>query len=123
MMKFCHVTLRVQDLDASICFYTNVVGLSIDKRYPAGPDTEIAFLGSGETKVELICYKNQPAATVGSGISIGFEVTNALEKLNSLKGTDTPVVSDIIQPNPHVRFFYVTDPDGLRVQFLENINP
>lgn len=121
-MKFCHVTLRVQDLDASIRFYTDVVGLPIDKRYQAGPDTEIVFLGSGETKVELICYKNQPAATVGSGISIGFEVANVPEKFNSLKGTDTPVVSEIILPNPHVRFFYVTDPDGLRVQFLENIN-
>ncbi len=121
-MKFCHVTLRVQDLDASIRFYTDVVGLPIDKRYQAGPDTEIVFLGSGETKVELICYKNQPAATVGSGISIGFEVANVPEKFNSLKGTDTPVVGEIIRPNPHVRFFYVTDPDGLRVQFLENIN-
>lgn len=122
-MRFCHVTLHVQDLDTSIRFYTDIVGLPMDKRYQAGPGTEIAFLGSGETKVELICYKNQPAATIGSGVSIGFEVADVLEKLNSFKGTDIPVVSEIIQPNPHVRFFYVTDPDGLRVQFLENMNP
>jgi len=120
-MSFCHVTLKVKDLDASIRFYTEVVGLPIDRRYQAGPDNEIAFLGSGETKVELICNKNQPDAMTGNGVSIGFKVEDVPEKLDSLKDTDISVISDIIQPNPHVRFFYVADPDGFRVQFLENL--
>jgi lactoylglutathione lyase len=24
-----------------------------------------------------------------------------------------------VQPNPHIRFFYIEDPDGLRIQFAE----
>lgn len=121
-MKFCHVTLTVKDLNASIRFYTGVVGLPIDRRYQAGPDTEIAFLGEGETKVELIC-RRESDVTIGNGVSIGFEVASLPEKLDSLKGSDIPVLSGIIQPNPHVRFFYVADPDGFRIQFLENLNP
>ena len=121
-MKFCHVTLSVKDLDASIRFYTDVVGLSVSARYQSG-DAEIAFLGSGETKVELIRHRNRPDAAIGDGVSIGFEVASVPEKLESLKGGAVLVVSPIIQPNPRVRFFYVTDPDGLRVQFLENMNP
>lgn len=122
-MKFCHVTLTVKDLDASLGFYTGIVGLAIDKRYQAGPDTAIAFLGAGETKVELICYKDRPAAMIGNGISMGFEVEGLAEKLESLQAAGIPIISGIIQPNPHVRFFYVADPDGYRVQFLENCNP
>lgn len=120
-MSFCHVTLTVKDLDASIHFYTEVVGLPIDRRFQAGPYTEIAFLGSGETKVELICSKNQPNLMIGNGVSIGFKVESVPEKFASIKGGEIPVISDIIQPNPHVRFFYVADPDGFRVQFLENL--
>lgn len=122
-MKFCHITLSVRDLEASIRFYTEVVGLPVGQRYQAGPDTEIAFLGLGETKVELICYKNRPAATVGDAVSIGFEVQALDEKLDSLKRANIPVVSDIIQPSLQVRFFFAADPDGLRVQFLEHLQP
>ena len=62
---------------------------------------ELAFMGDGETKVELICSKNAPATIIGNGVSIGFEVKSAAAKLESLKGVGVPVVSEIIQPNPH----------------------
>ncbi|WP_101697041.1 VOC family protein [Clostridium minihomine] len=120
-MGFCHTTLTVKDMDASLRFYTEVVGLPVDRRYLSGVDTDIAFLGEGETKVELICYQNQPEAVVGNGVALGFTVPSVPDKLDSLKGSNVPIISDIIQPNPHIRFFYVTDPDGFRVQFLETL--
>ncbi len=120
-MSFVYTTLTVKDLEASLDFYTKIVGLPIDRRFPAGPGTEIAFLGDGETKVELICYQNQPAAAVGNAVSLGFRVDSLVEKLSQVRDAGIPVVSDIIQPNPHVRFFYVTDPDGFRIQFSENL--
>lgn len=119
MSFFCHATLTVRDLNASVRFYNEVVGLPIDRRGPAGPDGELAFLGDGETKVELVCYKGGPDAIVGNGACLGFRVESVPETLERLKDGGIPVVSDIIQPNPQVRFFYASDPDGFRVQFVE----
>ena len=121
MNFFCQATLTVRDLDASVRFYNEVVGLPIDRRGPAGPDGELAFLGDGETKVELICYEGRPEAIVGNGACLGFRVESVPETLERLRGGGIPVVSDIIQPNPHVRFFYALDPDGFRVQFVEDL--
>ncbi|MDD4797550.1 MAG: VOC family protein [Eubacteriales bacterium] len=120
-MKFCHVTLSVRDLDASIRFYTEVVGLPVNKRYPAGPGTEIAFLGGGETQVELICDRDRPAPVAGDGISIGFEVDSVPALFDRLRAAGIAIVSGILAPSPHVRFFFVTDPEDFRVRFLENV--
>lgn len=120
-MRFCHVTLIVKDMNASIRFYTEVVGLPIASRYQAGGGMEIAFLGDGETKVELICDTNRQNAAAGSAVSIGFEVESVPDKLSCLQNCGIPIVSDIVQPKPSVRFFYAADPDGFRVQFLEHL--
>ena len=53
-MKFCWVTINVKDMEASLRFYQEIVGLTIDRRFQAGPGVEITFLGNDETKVELI---------------------------------------------------------------------
>lgn len=52
-MKITWVTLSVKDMEESLRFYQEIVGLNIVNRFPAGPGVEIVFLGDGETKVEL----------------------------------------------------------------------
>ncbi|WP_409228309.1 VOC family protein [Gudongella sp. SC589] len=120
-MKFCWTTLTVNDMDKSIEFYTEIVGLKVDRRFNAGPDTEICFLGDGETKLELICDTDIRPDCLGEGMSMGFQV-ESLEKIEGvLEQKGIPVHSGPFQPNPHIRFLYVKDPDGFKVQFVENV--
>lgn len=81
-MKFCWATLHVNNLEESIKFYKEIVGLEISSRFPASPNMEIAFLGDGETKVELIWNKDAEKANMGSDISLGFTVISAEDKIN-----------------------------------------
>jgi lactoylglutathione lyase len=118
-MKFCWCTITTNDLDASIAFYRDIVGLALTRRFAAGPDTQIAFLGSGETQIEVI--QSGSEATVGSGISLGFEVDSVDEMMTFVKEKGIPIHSGPMSPNPHVRFFYVQDPNGLKIQFVENM--
>lgn len=120
-MKFCWTTITVSDLEASLAFYTDLVGLSLDRRMKPSPDMEIAFLGSGETKVELVRNAAGPAVRIGDGVSIGFEVESLEAMGQRLKARGVAIHSGPFQPNPHVRFLYVLDPDGLKVQFVESL--
>lgn len=108
-------------MEKSIEFYTEIAGLKLDRRFNAGPDTEICFLGDGETKIELICDTDIRPDCLGEGISMGFEVESleSLKELLSNKGID--IHSGPFQPNPEIRFLYVKDPDGFNVQFVENL--
>jgi lactoylglutathione lyase len=110
----------VKNLDESLNFYNEIVGLNVNKRFNAGP-VEIAFLGDGETKIELICNKSLKEVSFGHDISLGFEVNSVDEMMALIKEKGLDILSGPFQPNPYVKFFYVLDPDGLKIQFVENI--
>jgi lactoylglutathione lyase len=119
-MKFCWCTIMVSDLEASIRFYRDVVGLTVNRRFPAGSGNEIAFMGDGETQIELFYNPGKPQSQFGSDLSLGFVVDSLDVTMNSLLKQGIPVDSGPFQPNPGIRFFYVRDPDGLKIQFVEN---
>ncbi|MBC2580499.1 VOC family protein [Clostridium sp. DJ247] len=120
-MKFCWCTIRVNNMEESLKFYQEIVGLSISTRYMAGAEKEISFLGDGETKVELICDSNHKATNNVEGISLGFEVESVDEMIKFIKEKGLEVDNGPFQPNPHIKFFYVKDPNGFRIQFVENM--
>lgn len=120
-MKFCWSTLMVRNLEESLNFYQKIVGLKMDRRFQAGPDTEIAFLGDGETKIELICNKAKQEVNVGQDISWGFTVDSVDKMMTLVKDNGIQIQSGPFQPNPHTKFFYVIDPNGMKIQFVENL--
>jgi lactoylglutathione lyase len=121
IMKFCWSTLVVRDLEESLQFYKEIVGLKENRRFQAGPGVEIAFLGAGETEIELMTSPQKREINMGTDISLGFEVDSVDKKMAELKEKGIAIHSGPFSPNPHVRFFYVLDPNGLKIQFVENM--
>lgn len=119
-MKFCWCTITVNNMEESLKFYQEIVGLTLNQRFGAGPGMEIAFLGNGETKVELICG-GAKGVNIGQDISLGFEVESVEKMMALVKEKGVNIHSGPIQPNPHVKFFFVLDPNGLKIQFVENM--
>lgn len=120
-MKFCWSTITVMNMDQSLKFYQEIVGLPLNRRFQAGLGTEIAFLGDGETKVELISTGAQGSVNIGSDISLGFLVESVDEMIKFIMEKGLEIHSGPFQPNPHTKFFYVLDPNNLKIQFVENI--
>jgi len=120
-MRFCWITINVKDFEKSLEFYTGVVGLTVDRTMNPGPKMKIAFLGSGETKVELICDEVSSSRSYGNDVSIGFEVDSIEAFMGVLREKGIALESGPHQPNPGIRFIYVLDPNGFRVQFVENV--
>lgn len=117
-MKFLWCTIHTADLARSLEFYTELVGLPVTRSMSGGPGPEIRFLGEGETMVELIA--GPVVKTAGaSGFSIGFLTDDLDAQMQRLAAAGYPVESGPFSPAPGIRFFYVQDPDGVRVQFVE----
>ena len=50
-MKFCWVTVHVRDMEESLKFYQDIVGLKINRRMKPAAGTEIVFLGAAEPRL------------------------------------------------------------------------
>jgi lactoylglutathione lyase len=118
-MNFCWVTLPVSDLETSLAFYHNVLGLPIDSKH-SGNGIEMAMLGrKNQPKIELICMPNSKDKTLHSDISIGIAVESMEDAQEFLKNNRIPIVRGPVSPAPNTCFLFVHDPDGYEVQLVE----
>ncbi len=119
-MRMCWVTVNVKNMEESVAFWQDIVGLKIDRRMNPMPGTELVFFGTGGgTEVELIANAKNPNPQYGKDMSVGFE-TASLDALIAKLKEKGVAMQGPFQPNPAVRFVYIEDPNGVRIQFVEN---
>lgn len=120
-MEFCWITLHVRNLEESIKFYHELLGVEIVQRFNAGEDTEIAFLGKiDKPKIELLHNKKDRVVAQATGLSVGFEVDSLDQAMEYIKANNIPIKSGPIQPSPTTRFFFIEDPNSITIQIVEH---
>lgn len=117
-MELKWISLEVKDMEKSLAFYQEIVGLGVSHHIKT-PDMEIYFLGEKQTKVELISRQRSEEITMGTGVSLGFKVEDLDEMMSFVTKKGLKIHRGPYSPNPTTRFFFVLDPDGLAVQFIE----
>lgn len=125
-MRILHTMIRVGDLDRSIRFYTEVLGMRVLRRrdYPEGRFT-LAFVGfadeSDQAVVELTHNWDTREYTIGNGFGhIAVEVANAAaacENVRRLGGKVTREAGPMKHGTTVIAF--VEDPDGYKIEFIE----
>ncbi|HBT18907.1 MAG TPA: glyoxalase [Clostridiaceae bacterium] len=118
-MKFLWTTITVKNLEESLQFYRQVLDLHPYERFKAGPHMEIAFLRTEETAIELIQDQRSEVSPSCSSISLGFQVPSLDEISHHLKELSIPILGGPIQPNETMRFIYIKDPNGVKIQLVE----
>ncbi len=117
-MKLNWVTLRVRDLEKSLAFYHQLLGLSVAARF-GDESHQIVMLGEADqAKVELICEPGGTIESPGNGVSIGLEPQDLDKLVGEFAQAGHPGAGPI-SPTPRGRFFVVQDPDGYSVQLVE----
>lgn len=120
-MSFCWATINVKSMKESLKFYQEVIGLKMNRQFQPHPEMELAFLGSGETQIELVCHKKQINTNFSNDISLGFTVESLDKTMEMLKQKNIDIIEGPFQPNPAIRFLFIHDTNGLKIQFVENI--
>lgn len=125
-MRILHTMLRVGNLDRSIDFYTNVLGMRLlrKKDYPGGRFT-LAFVGYQEESegavLELTHNWDTPSYDLGTGYGhIALQVENAAQACDRVREKGGKVTREA-GPMKHgtTVIAFVEDPDGYKIEFIE----
>ncbi|HHX4057393.1 MAG: lactoylglutathione lyase [Burkholderia contaminans] len=125
-MRILHTMLRVGDLDASIRFYTEVLGMRLLRKhdYPDGKFT-LAFVGyedeSEAAAIELTYNWGTDKYDLGTGYGhIALEVEDAYAACEEVKKRGG-VVTREAGPMKHgtTVIAFVADPDGYKVELIQ----
>ena len=125
-MRILHTMLRVGDLDASIRFYTEVLGMRLLRKhdYPDGKFT-LAFVGyedeSEAAAIELTYNWGTDKYDLGTGYGhIALEVEDAYAACEEVKKRGG-VVTREAGPMKHgtTVIAFVADPDGYQVELIQ----
>ena len=125
-MRLLHTMLRVGDLDRSLAFYQEVLGLKLLRKsdYPEGKFT-LAFVGYGDeidhTVLELTHNWDTSSYDLGNAYGhIAIEVEDAYAACDAARAKGGNVVREA-GPMKHgtTVIAFVEDPDGYKIEFIQ----
>ena len=125
-MRMLHTMLRVGDLERSLTFYTEVLGMRLLRRkdYPDGRFT-LAFVGYGDESdtavLELTHNWDTSSYEIGTGyghIALGVDDIQATCEAMAAKG------GRVVRPPGAMKhgttvIAFVEDPDGYKVELIQ----
>ncbi len=125
-MRLLHTMLRVGNLERSIKFYTEILGMDLlrQKQYPEGKFS-LAFLGYGDEKnhaaLELTHNWDTDSYDLGKGFGhLAIEVDNVYDAAEKIRTQGGKIIREPGPMNAGTTLLaFVVDPDGYDIELLQ----
>jgi lactoylglutathione lyase len=125
-MRMLHTMIRVGDLERSLAFYRDVLGMQVLRRkdYPSGRFT-LAFVGYGDesdhTVIELTHNWDTERYDLGTGFGhVALGVADIYATCDALRAKGARIVRE---PGPMkhgtTEIAFVEDPDGYKIELIQ----
>lgn len=124
-MRLLHTMIRVGNLQNSIQFYTDVLGMKLlrQKDYPDGKFT-LAFVGYGDessnTVLELTYNWDTENYELGNGFGhLAIEVEDVYQATDAIRQRGGKIIRDAGPMNAGTTIIaFVEDPDGYQIELI-----
>ena len=123
-MRFAHTMIRVTDMDTSITFYRDTLGLELIEHFDLpGADATLAFLKDPKSGMEIELTYNHDGRSYEQGSAFGHlaffvESVDAIHAKLVAKG-----VHFSLEPKTMIngtRIAFAVDPTGYKIEWIEN---
>ena len=121
--KLLHTRYRVNDLERTVKFYCDILGLAEVRRHKSPRGAELAFLKAPGSNEEIeICFlpTSEPVKVQADLTHLAFEVDNLAEfarhlAAHGLKYSDGPTM----KPDGSGGFAFIDAPEGYEIELIQ----
>jgi lactoylglutathione lyase len=120
--KLLHTRMRVSDMEQTISFYTDVLGLEVLERKVSPRGSHLAFLKvpNSEELIELTSFPpSGPVRVQEDLVHLAFQVESLDDTIASLHAKGVKVTDGPTQTSSGSRFIFIDAPDGYEVELIE----
>ncbi len=120
--KLLHTRYRVADLEKTISFYTDVLGLEETRRHTSGRGSQLVFLKApgSEEEIEICKFDESGPVVVGPDLThLAFEVNDIEEFARASSAKGYPL-SDGPHPNGNGgAIAFIDAPEGYEIELIQ----
>jgi len=122
--KLLHTRYRVDDLETSVKFYTEILGLTETRRHKSPRGSELVFLATpnSDEEIELCSYPSS------GGVQVQEDLTHLAFEVESLSEFERHIQSLGVEysDGPHMKdsgggFAFIDAPEGYEVELIEKV--
>ena len=123
-MRYLHTSITVRSLEASVAFYTDVLGLEFERRRPIPENhAEIAFVRDPESgaRIELTWWEGKATIEAGEQLDhLAFQVPDLDAFLAAARAKGVRVAKEPYRlAGGSGRIAFVLDPDDVWIELIE----
>jgi lactoylglutathione lyase len=120
--KLLHTRMRVNNLDETIRFYRDILGLEVIERHRSPRGSELAFLRvpNSDEEIELCSFPSSGEVRVPEDlVHLAFEVDDLDRTMAELTGKGIPITDGPTTTSSGNRFCFIDAPDKYEIELIE----
>jgi len=120
--KLLHTRMRVSDMDQTIAFYRDVLGLEVLERKTSPRGSHLAFLAvpNSQELIELCSFPpSGPVKVQEDLVHLAFEVDDMDKTMQELTNKGITITDGPTRTSSGSRFVFIDAPDGYEVELIE----
>ena len=122
--RLLHTRMRVSDMEQTIKFYTDVLGLEVLERKTSPRGSHLAFLKvpNSEELIELCSFPASGVVQVQEDlVHLAFEVEEMDQTIQELNRKGIPITDGPTTSSSGSRFIFIDAPDGYEIELIQRL--
>ena len=120
--KYLHTRFRVSDMEKSVIFYRDILGMKLTEQKTSPRGSQLVFLNFPDMNCELELCSFPDSGTVEIPedlVHLAFEVDDLEVCMQKLEAAGVPITEGPTKSSHGNRFIFTEDPDKYEIELIQ----